>query len=242
MHADEILKDLPGPKLQLAVGQIFSALSEFDKEGRATRRALKFSQLVAETGVDDATVRQVLDRFRANDCSFLTPPPFEVKAISGDTRIDVGHEALLRRWDKVSGRGAELGWLRAEQQAGERYRGLLAMAEGDDAVLPAHLVDERWAWWNARPRTPAWADRYGGGYSRVKGLLLKSRNRMLARRLAMAVLFVAVTGVAVTMISFGRMQISVAKRPCSNGRCKSPSPRGPAGNQHFNWKAGRVPK
>ena len=200
MHADEILKDLPGPKLQLAVGQIFSALSELDKGGRATRRALKFSQLVAETGVDDATVRQVLDRFRASDCSFLTPPPFEVKAISGNTRIDVGHEALLRRWDKVSGRGAELGWLRAEQRAGERYRGLLAMAEGDDAVLPAHLFEERWAWWNDRPRTPAWADRYGGGYSRVKGLLLKSRNRMLARRLAMAVLFVAVIGVAVTMV------------------------------------------
>ena len=199
MHADEILKDLPGPKLQLAVGQIFRALSEFDKGGRATRRALKFSQLVAETGVDDATVRQVLDRFRANDCSFLTPPPFEVKAISGDTRIDVGHEALLRRWDKVSGRGAELGWLRTEQQAGERYRGLLAMCEGDNAVLPAHLIDERWAWWNARPRTPAWADRYGGGYSRVKSLLLKSRRRKHLRRLAIAALFVAVIGVAVDM-------------------------------------------
>ena len=119
----------------MAVGQIFRALSEFDKGGRATRRALKFSQLVAETGVDDATVRQVLDRFRANDCSFLTPPPFEVKAISGDTRIDVGHEALLRRWDKVSGRGAELGWLRTEQQAGERYRGLLAICEGNNPGL-----------------------------------------------------------------------------------------------------------
>jgi tetratricopeptide (TPR) repeat protein len=199
MHADEILKDLPGPKLQLAVGQIFSALSEFDKEGRATRRALKFTQLVAETGVDDATVRQVLDRFRADDCSFLTPPTFEVKGISGNTRIDVGHEALLRRWDKVSGRGAELGWLRAEQQAGERYRGLLAMAEGDDAVLPAHLVDERWAWWNARPRTPAWADRYGGGFSRVKSLLLKSRRRQSLKRWSIAAAFVLVVGVAAVM-------------------------------------------
>jgi hypothetical protein len=199
IHADEILKDLPGPRLQLAVGQIFSALSEFDKGGRATRRALKFSQLVAETGVDDFTVRQVLDRFRASDCSFLTPPPSEVKAISGDTRIDVGHEALLRRWDKVSGRGAELGWLRAEQQAGERYRGLLAMAEGDDAVLPAHLVDERWAWWKAQPRTPAWADRYGGGYLRVKNLLLKSQRRKHLRRLTIAALFVAVLGVAAVL-------------------------------------------
>jgi tetratricopeptide (TPR) repeat protein len=122
-----------------------------------------------------------------------------VKAISGNTRIDVGHEALLRRWDKVSGRGAELGWLRAEQLAGERYRGLLAMAEGDDAVLPPHLVDERWAWWNAQPRTPAWADRYGGGYSRVKSLLLKSQRRKRLRRLAIAALFVAVLGVAADM-------------------------------------------
>ena len=180
-------------------------------------------------------MRQVLDRFRANDCSFLTPPPFEVKAISSDTRIDVGHEALLRRWDKVSGLGAEPGWLRAEQQAGERYRGLLAMAEGDDAVLPAHLVEERLAWWNDRPRTPAWADRYGGGYSRVKSLLLKSQRRRRFRRVAIAALFVVVIGVAVIMLGFGRMQISVAKMQIAVAKR-------PASNQHFYWKAGRVPK
>jgi len=200
-HADEILNDLPGPKLLLAVRQVFSALSEFDKEGRATRRALKFSQLVAETGVDEASVRQVLERFRAGDCSFLTPPPFEVNEIASSTRIDVGHEALLRRWDKVSGRGAELGWLRAEQQAGERYRGLLAMTEGDDAVLPAHLVDERWAWWKARPRTPAWADRYGGGFAHVEALLLKSRRRQRLKRFAVAAAFLAVAGVAAIMFA-----------------------------------------
>jgi tetratricopeptide (TPR) repeat protein len=198
-HADEILKDLPGPTLQLAVKQAFSALSELDKEGRAIRRALRFSQLVAETGVDEPAVRQVLDRFRAGDCSFLTPSPFEVKEISDETRIDVGHEALLRRWDKVSGRGAELGWLRAEQQAGERYRGLLAMAEGDDAALPLHLVDERLAWWKARPRTPAWAERYGGGFSRVQRLLQVSQLRRRVRRWAIAAAFIIVVGVAGSM-------------------------------------------
>jgi tetratricopeptide (TPR) repeat protein len=197
-HADEILKDLPGPTLQLAVEQTFSALSELDKEGRAIRRALKFSQLVAETGVDETAVRQVLDRFRADDCSFLTPSFFEVKEIGDATRIDVGHEALLRRWDKASGHGhgVELGWLRAEQQAGERYRGLLAMAEGDDAVLPSHLVDERLAWWKARPRTEKWAERYGGGFSRVKRLLLVSQIRQRVKRWTIAAAFVMVVGTA----------------------------------------------
>ena len=204
-HADEILKQqLPGPRLQLVVEQVFRALSEFDKEGRATRRALKFSQLAAETGVDKTTVREVLDRFRAEDCSFLTPPPFDVKQITDESRVDVGHEALLRRWDKVSGRGVDLGWLRLEQQAGERYRGLLAMTEGKGSVLPSHLVAERWAWWKARPRTPAWADRYGGGFTRVEALLLRSRVRHRLKRFAVAAAFVGVGGVAAIM--FGLWQ------------------------------------
>jgi tetratricopeptide (TPR) repeat protein len=181
-HADEILKDVPGPALQLAVQQIFSALSELDKEGRAIRRALRFQRLVAETGIDEATVRQVLDRFRADDCSFLVPPTFDVKQLDKTTRIDVGHEALLRRWEKVSGHGADPGWLRVEQQSGERYRGLLAIADGDNAALPSHLVDERLAWWKSRPRTAAWAERYGGGFERVQRLLQVSQTRQRAKR------------------------------------------------------------
>jgi tetratricopeptide (TPR) repeat protein len=200
-HADEILKDLPGPTLQLAVEQIFSALSEQDKEGRAIRRSLRFSQLVAETGVDEATVRQVLDRFRAYDCSFLITSPSDVKEIGATTRIDVGHEALLRRWDKVSGRGAELGWLRAEQQAGERYRGLLAMAEGDRAKIPSHLIDERWAWWKARPRTEQWAERYGGGFARVQRLLQASQAGQRIKRWGIAAAFAVVAATAVTMFA-----------------------------------------
>jgi energy-coupling factor transporter ATP-binding protein EcfA2 len=199
-HADEILQDLPGPTLQLAVEQVFSALSELDKEGRAIRRALMFSQLVAETGVNEAAVRQVLDRFRAGDCSFLTPSPSDVKEIGDTTRIDVGHEALLRRWEKVSGGGAELGWLRAERQAGERYRALLAMAEGDRATLPPHLAKERWAWWTARPRTEQWAERYGGGFARVQRLLQASQAAgQRIKRWATAAAFTAVAAIAVTM-------------------------------------------
>lgn len=200
LHADAILKDLPGQRLDLAVKQVFSALSELDKEGRAIRRALKYSRLVAETGVDEPSVRRVLDRFRADDCSFLTPPAFEVSELTGDTRIDVGHEALLRRWEKVSGHGADLGWLRIEQQAGERYRGLLAIAEGDNAVLPAHLVDERLAWWNARPRTAAWAERYGGGFDRVQQLLRLSEWRRSAKRIITVAVFGLVVAVALIMI------------------------------------------
>ena len=48
-HAEEVLASLPG--LELAVEQVFRALAEIDREGRAIRRALRLDQLVAETGV-----------------------------------------------------------------------------------------------------------------------------------------------------------------------------------------------
>ena len=198
-HADEILKDLPAPKLQLAVEQTLRALSELDKAGRAIRRALPFSRLLAETGVDEVELRQALDRFRADDCSFLVPPLFDEPVIEPTTRIDVGHEALLRRWERVSGRGAQTGWLVAEQLDGERYRGLLAIAESDKNTLPPHLVTERWAWWKSRPRTPAWAERYGGGFERVEHLLRVSQWWRGAKRLALAASFVLAVGVAATM-------------------------------------------
>ena len=198
-HADEVLKDLPGDALQLAVQQCFSALSELDKEGRAIRRALRFSQLLAETGVAESDLRRVIERFRSDDCSFLVPTSLDVPEIEGSTRIDVGHEALLRSWEKVSGSGAELGWLRSEQQSGERYRVLLAMTEDRNATLPPHLVAERLAWWNERPRTETWAERYGGGFTRVKRTLHWSQRLRHIKRLTVATAFVVVLGTAGAM-------------------------------------------
>src|SRR5260370_35991546 len=50
-HADEILDNLA--EHEIAVEQVFRALSEVDREGRATRRALSYAKLCAETGIGD---------------------------------------------------------------------------------------------------------------------------------------------------------------------------------------------
>ena len=62
-----------------------------------------FSQLIAETGESEQAVRTVVDRFRADNCSFLGPSKSSEPELKPDTQIDVGHEALLRRWKRVSG-------------------------------------------------------------------------------------------------------------------------------------------
>ena len=179
-HADQVLASLAG--LELAVEQVFRALSEVDKEGRATRRALPLNRLLAETGIPRRDLVRVLDRFRSDDCSFIVPSVSAVPTLRNDTRIDVGHEALLRRWDRISAdpehslsEGKNVGWLSSEEADGRIYRALLALLEaGPSVTLPLDQVESRGEWWKSRPRTAAWAERYGGGLQKVEGLFKNS--------------------------------------------------------------------
>ncbi len=165
-HADEVMRDLPG--LEPTVEQVFRALSERDQEGRATRRPIPFHQLVEETGMPADDVRRVVDRFRSADCSFLLPPQTVLEALRDNTRIDVVHEALLRRWKRITADDPEHGWLDDEDEDGRYYRSLLARIDGGETTLPIDRVKERYEWWTSRPRTEAWADRYGGRRDRVQ--------------------------------------------------------------------------
>jgi hypothetical protein len=209
-HADEILRQCAGK--ELAVEQAFRALSELDREGRAIRRALRFDKLLAETGVAESDLRAVLDRFRAPSCSFLLPSLSASPTLATDERVDIGHEALLRRWKKIAGKAEPVdpktgkpppGWLDEEQSDGQRYHTLVSLLEGETGGERATLNDpERTkAWWERLPRTAAWADRYGGRLDAVEKLIddgieakkRSRRNRRLAVALGVAA-FVAVVG------------------------------------------------
>ena len=179
-HADEILAQCA--TRELAVEQAFRALSELDREGRAIRRALRFDKLLAETGVSEPDLRAVLDRFRANNCSFLLPSLSVSPTLGPDERIDIGHEALLRRWKTIAGKTEPVnpktgrpppGWLAEEQIDGQRYHTLVSLLDGAAGGERATLDDpERTKdWWERLPRTPAWADRYGGKFDEVKRLI-----------------------------------------------------------------------
>ena len=203
-HADEIFAQCAGE--ELAIEQAFRALSEVDREGRAIRRALRFDKLLAETGVSESDLRAGLDRFRAPNCSFLLPSLSVSPTLAADERIDIGHEALLRRWKKIAGRTEAIdpktgrpppGWLSEEQIDGQRYHTLVSLLDGAAGGERATLDDpERTKdWWTRLPRTAAWADRYGGKFEQVKNLIdgaieakrRSRRNRWLTAALAIAV-------------------------------------------------------
>ncbi|WP_271569973.1 nSTAND1 domain-containing NTPase [Bradyrhizobium sp. CCBAU 11386] len=185
-HAEEIFSSLPGR--EKIVEQVFRALAEIDSEGRAVRRARSLGQLIGESGASRDDVCAVLDQFRADECSFLVPPLSSslTANLPDDTIVDVGHEALLRRWTRVSGdpeatgeRGdkREIGWLRQELRDGERYRFLHSCVD-PQSLNESRLSDDQarryWGWWNKWHPNAAWSARYGGRYEEVERLVRAS--------------------------------------------------------------------
>ena len=121
-----------------------------------------------------------------------TPSLSAEENLAADTLIDVGHESLLRRWEKVSGKPGALdpqskGWLRAEEADGQRYRRLL-----DSTKLHRKQFLEDWPWWTKPPRTRDWANRYGGKYEQVDSLLRESQRA--DKRKIVAICFATAAG------------------------------------------------
>jgi YD repeat-containing protein len=207
-HADETLAECAGK--ELAVEQAFRALSELDQEGRAIRRARRFSKLLAETGSSESDLRDILDKFRAPSCSFLVPPLSA--PLRDDDIVDIGHEALLRCWRRLAGDplaktgdgGAQPpanGWLSAEDQDGRRYRVLVSMlGHGDEPSETLQRAKETAQWWAERPRTPAWAQRYGGEFERVKALI---EDSLAAKRRARLTIGAAVAVAVLLALGLG---------------------------------------
>jgi hypothetical protein len=186
LHADEIMASLKG--LEPAVELTFRALADQDRDGRAIRRPLTFTQLVAETGLREHDLRHVVDRFRSDDCAFLVPTLSVVPELAPDFVIDIGHEVLLHRWLRLSGDSEVAGWVRSEEADGRRYRALLTLAIDDGAkhsLLSPSQADDYWTWWSSSPRTSAWAARYGGEIDRVVDYLEESRAAAAASAAAM---------------------------------------------------------
>lgn len=182
-HADEISGELPGKGREIE--RVFRALSEL-RDNRAIRRVVPLAALAAETGASEADLKSILDAFRDDDCSFVTPPLSGVETLAPDRSIDIGHEALLRRWEKLTGETdatgeandkRRIGWLREERRDARRYEALLSMVENDthgDVTLDPKLTAEYADWWGKLKPTPAWGARYGGGFQYVEKLIERS--------------------------------------------------------------------
>ncbi|WP_325624053.1 WD40 repeat domain-containing protein [Paraburkholderia sp.] len=197
-HGDELLEGLAqsdeapgGLDLQYIAKRIFQSLTEIESQGRVIRRPQTIGDLVKVIARDDApaeevaaveaAVRKVVAHFADPMCSFLRAPTEET--LSAKAVVDIGHEALIRRWERLGGDDPS-SWVREERADAEKYNKLVSFAELD--ALPSQLLLEFETWWQQRQPTRFWASRYTrGGEDRLDAaadLLARSRAEVARRR------------------------------------------------------------
>jgi hypothetical protein len=188
-HADQVYDNLPSATHRGAAERLFKAVSERDQRGRSIRHAMPFgeiAEIIADNdpktpAVDHSRIlEEVIDAFRAPDCSFLMPA-FDNKLKPG-TPIDISHESLLRGWVKLAGKTGTDGWIATEEQDGRTYAGLREAAK-DGLMLSSKVAHERQSWWSRARPNAAWSRRYGNEFEETKHFLESSTRRAMFWRL-----------------------------------------------------------
>lgn len=196
-HADRVMQEVaPTAADRLDVERVFRALTDINAEGQAIRRPQAFAQLATTCGIAPERLRRIIDAFRAEGVSFLTP--YFPAAITERTVIDISHEALIRYWRAIA--DPQLGWLRREFDDGLRWRSLLfeakEFATDRKRLLSAATTAERQRW--LADRSQVWSERYGGQWPLVVRFVNASAKAVVrARRIRRLWLFPAIAMAAI---------------------------------------------
>jgi hypothetical protein len=212
-HADSVAAAVaPTAPRRKAVEQLFRALSDINADGQGIRRPQAFGDLVAVCGVPEADLREIVEAFRAEGVSFLTP--YAPAAITEETVIDISHEALIRGWSALS--DSRTGWLRREFGDGLIWRSVLLEARDFERdrrrLLSAQTTIDRSRW--LKHQTERWSQRYGGGWGAVAALMKQSERvrRRGHRYRRVGVLMLALIGLLGAAL-VGQSLVGAGRRP-----------------------------
>lgn len=170
-HADRVLAETANgdPARERAVEFIFRALTRKDSESRAIRFPQRYWRLARLSGLDEAGTRSIVDAFRRDTVSFLTPYEAMSAEIEGETVIDISHEALIRAWPRMSDKAIDeharpIGWIEREAQDAMLWRWLAVHADffrsNPRAYLDGATTERLTAWFERIKERPDWVRPY----------------------------------------------------------------------------------
>ena len=230
-HALEVMNTIGDDVL---VEKVFRALTAQptvltfgSAETSAVRRPRTLSQLAAETEASEPRIARIVDAFRAQGVSMLTPGP-DVK-LAGELdaerrEITLSHECLIRQWPDLRA------WIRDEAEKGRNWQELVHDAKQAetrrDALLHGLALDERERWWKAKTPTAGWAVRYGGEHAAAQRFLTRSNAAADVRKFwlygttALLVLLGAI-GLGTTLSSVAVERKAVAKTAAAEANLRA---------------------
>jgi WD40 repeat protein len=176
-HADETWSELPASGRRLC-RRMFQCLTEKGPDNREVRRPAKLGDIARILEADPDAVKDVIERFREEDRAFLMPS--RLTALDEDSVIDISHESLIRKWDRLRE------WVEEEAQSRAIYVRLAQAArlnQRNEAGLWRNPELQRALDWKeqARPNA-AWAERYAPGFAAAMDFLERSVADVEAER------------------------------------------------------------
>jgi WD40 repeat protein len=155
-HADRAYADLNFTQQKLAE-ILFRSLCEKSSKYRDTRRPVKLSTVASLANVPCEEIIAVVEVFRQQERSFLTPPLG--KNLTPNTVLDISHESLIRRWQRLKK------WTDAEAESATLYRRLEESAcrwyKGQAALWRRPDLETALTWRKKEHPNAVWAKRYG---------------------------------------------------------------------------------
>ena len=203
IHADEACAEAEKAAGAPAVERVFKALTDTFTDPRGVRRPTNVGTLAAIGQLSETTVIRVVEIFRRQGRSFLTPPPSE--PLTARTMVDLSHESLMRCWRRL------IDWAQEERAAAALYTRLSReaswWAEGAAGLWGDPELELGLRWRRNNQPTAAWARRYDEDFDRAMRFLDLSeaeRDRQRAERRAIRVrnLQIAWGSAAVLLVAF----------------------------------------
>ncbi len=172
MHANEAYEELTEDGKRVCKS-IFKCLTEKGTDNKGTRHPATVRYLAEIAKVPDASVVEVVERFRAKGRSFLTP--VEGTPIDSETVIDISHESLMRIWDKLKT------WVDEEFSSVQMYLRLAEAATqfqlGKTGLWRPPDLHLALNWKKTQNPTLAWAKKYNPAFEKVMVFLDSSEKK-----------------------------------------------------------------
>jgi WD40 repeat protein/tetratricopeptide (TPR) repeat protein len=166
-HADKAYAELD-PAQQKVAETLFRNLTGANN----TRRPVKLAKIATLANVSTEQIVAVVEIFRQEGRSFLTPPLG--KALTPETVLDISHESLIRLWQRLKN------WTEEEAESAKLYQRLEDSAcrwnKGQVPLLQSPELEVVLAWYEKFKPTHQWATRYGKYFELATRFLTESEK------------------------------------------------------------------
>ena len=182
LHANEVWEELSddGPRSEQQVAKrLFQCLTEKGPDNREVRRPTRLGNLCRIIDADVIIVKKVIEAFREEDRAFLMPP--RIVPLEEDSIIDISHESLIRKWDRLRTWVDEEAhsraiYLRLAEAARLNHRGEAGLWRDPDLQL---ALD----WKEKAAPNQAWAERYDADFPGAMEFLNQSVSALRAEKM-----------------------------------------------------------